>query len=32
MGERTNAGQHHHAWIVFDHVHPPGQPPAMLSA
>ena len=20
MGERTNAGQHHHAWVVFDHA------------
>src|SRR3954454_10842130 len=24
MGERTNAAQHHHAWVVFDHAHPPG--------
>src|SRR6478736_2346485 len=24
MGERTNAGQHHHAWVVFGHAHPPG--------
>jgi hypothetical protein len=32
MGERTNAGQHHHAWVVFDHAHPPGQPPALLYA
>jgi hypothetical protein len=32
MGERTNHGQHHHAWVVFDHAHPPGQPPAMLFA
>jgi hypothetical protein len=30
MGERTNAAQHHHAWVVFDHSHPPGQPPALL--
>ena len=30
MGERTNAGQHHHAWVVFDHAHPPGSPPALL--
>ena len=22
--ERTNTGQHHHAWVVFDHAHPPG--------
>jgi hypothetical protein len=32
MAERTNAAQHHHAWVVFDHAHPPGQPPAMLYA
>jgi len=32
MGERTNHGQHHHAWVVFDHAHPPGLPPAMLYA
>lgn len=32
MGDRTNAAQHHHAWVVFDHAHPPGQPPAMLYA
>ncbi len=32
MGERTNHGQHHHAWVVFDHAHPPGQPPALLYA
>ena len=30
MGERTNAAQHHHAWVVFDHAHPPGCPPALL--
>jgi hypothetical protein len=30
MGERTNTAQHHHAWVVVDHAHPPGQPPAML--
>ena len=30
MGERTNAAQHHHAWVVFDHAHPKGQPPALL--
>ena len=30
MGERTNAGRHHHAWAVFDHAHPPGCPPALL--
>ena len=32
MGEETNTAQHHHAWVVFDHQHPPGQPPAMLFA
>jgi hypothetical protein len=32
MGERTNAAQHHHAWVVFDHSHPPGRPPALLYA
>jgi hypothetical protein len=32
MGEHTNAGQHHHAWVVFDHAHPPGKPPVMLYA
>jgi hypothetical protein len=32
MGERTNTAQHHHAWVVFDHAHPLGQPPAMLFA
>jgi hypothetical protein len=30
MGEHTNRGQHHHAWVVFDYAHPPGQPPALL--
>lgn len=30
MGEKTNTAQHHHAWVVFDHAHPKGQPPAML--
>ena len=30
MGEKTNHAQHHHAWEVFDHRHPKGQPPAML--
>lgn len=30
MGEKTNHGQHHHAWVVFDHAHPKGQPPALL--
>ena len=32
MGEKTNHGQHHHAWVVFDHAHPKGQPPALLYA
>lgn len=32
MGEKTNHGQHHHAWIVIDHAHPKGQPPALLFA
>lgn len=32
MGEKTNHGQHHHAWIVIDHQHPKGQPPALLFA
>jgi len=31
-GEETNTAQHHHAWVVFDHAHPAGQPPAMLFA
>jgi hypothetical protein len=30
MGKKTNTAQHHHAWVVFDHAHPKGQPPAML--
>ena len=30
MGEITKNAQHHHAWVVFDHAHPTGQPPAML--
>jgi kynureninase len=32
MGAHTNAAQHHHAWVVFDHAHPVGQPPALLYA
>jgi hypothetical protein len=32
MGERTNSAQHHHAWVVFDHAHPQGAPPALLFA
>ena len=29
-GEQTNTAQHHHAWVVFDHDHPRGSPPALL--
>jgi hypothetical protein len=32
LGEFTKHAQHHHAWVVFDHAHPDGQPPAMLYA
>jgi hypothetical protein len=32
MGELTNRAQHHHAWVVFDHAHPPGHPPAFIYA
>ncbi len=32
MGEKTNHGQHHHAWIVIDHAYPKGKPPALLFA
>jgi hypothetical protein len=32
MGERTNAGQHHHAFVVFLYSHRLGQPPALLYA
>ena len=32
MGASTNRAQHHHAWVVFDHAHPPGAPPALLFA
>jgi hypothetical protein len=32
FGERTNAAQHHHAWVVFDHAHPACRPPALLYA
>ena len=32
MGEQTNRAQHHHAWVVFDHDHPLGSPPALLYA
>lgn len=31
-GEDTKPAQHHHAWVVFDHAHPVGQPPTMLYA
>ena len=30
MGARTNAAQHHHAWVVFDYALPAGRPPALL--
>jgi hypothetical protein len=30
MGEDTKNPQHHHAWVVFDHAHPAGQPPTIL--
>jgi hypothetical protein len=26
MGARTNAAQHHNAWVVFDHAHPSRNP------
>jgi hypothetical protein len=32
MGERTNAAQHHHAWVVFDYQAPKGMPPALFFA
>ena len=32
MDEWTNISQHHHAWVVFDHEHPAGQPPELLFA
>ncbi len=32
MGEQTNHAQHHHAWVVLDHAHPAGAPPALLYA
>ena len=32
MGDRTNAAQHHHAWVVFDPAHPRSRPPALLYA
>jgi hypothetical protein len=32
MGEATNRSQHHHAWVVFDHAYPAGQPPQLLFA
>jgi hypothetical protein len=32
MGARTNAAQHHHAWVVFDYAHPEGAAPALLYA
>jgi hypothetical protein len=30
--EHTNNGQHHHAWVVFDHAHPSGCPPVLMYA
>jgi hypothetical protein len=30
LGKRTNQAQHHHAWVVFDHAHPTGQPPVLF--
>ena len=30
MGERTNSGQHHHAWIVLDGARDPHQPPRII--
>ena len=32
MEEHTKNAQHHHAWVVFDHAHPAGSPPALLYA
>jgi hypothetical protein len=32
LGANTKQAQHHHAWVVFDHAHPPGQPPVLLFA
>ena len=32
LGEDTNTPQHYHAWVVFDHAHPKGQPPALRYA
>ena len=32
MGERTNAAQHHHAWIVFDYAHAEPLRPALMFA
>jgi hypothetical protein len=32
QGANTKRAQHHHAWVVFDHTHPQGQPPALLFA
>jgi hypothetical protein len=28
--EISSRAQHHHAWVVFDHQHPAGQPPTLL--
>jgi hypothetical protein len=32
MGKHTKRAQHHHAWVVFDHAHPAGKPPALICA
>ena len=32
MGERTNTGQHHHAWIVFDYQRAGAMPPSLYFA
>jgi hypothetical protein len=31
-GAATNISQHHHAWVVFDHAYPAGQPPKLVFA
>lgn len=31
-GDKTNAAQHHHAWVVFDQSYPKGKPPSLLFA
>jgi hypothetical protein len=32
MGALGNRAQHHHAWVVLDHAHKKGAPPALLFA